>query len=75
MGKIEIKITRDESEIHLGERYEDTITGFAGIAVSRHEYLYGCTRVTLQKLHDGSVRSETFDAPALKGAGAQTRDG
>jgi len=66
VAEVEITLTRDEATIQLGESYKDAISGFAGVAMSRHEYLYGCTRITLQTLSDaGSVLSETFDAPAL----------
>ena len=34
--------------VELGKRYSDSITGFAGVAVSRTEYLYGCVRVGLE---------------------------
>lgn len=58
----------DESTIALGDEYRDTITGFVGVATSRHEYIHGCTRVTLTAPgKDGAVPvSDTFDAPALE---------
>ena len=31
--------------IHLGNTVRDVITGFAGIAMSRIEYLTGCTQI------------------------------
>lgn len=58
----------DESEITLGDRYRDTITEFEGVATSRHEYLHGCTRVTLSAAgKDGAAPiHESFDAPQLE---------
>lgn len=34
--------------INLGDEVQDTVTGFQGIAVSRHVYLQGCDRITIQ---------------------------
>lgn len=56
---------KDEAEIKLGEKYRDGTTGFEGTAVGRHEYLHGCTRITLQALKDGDIKEFSFDAPAL----------
>jgi hypothetical protein len=55
--------------IKFGSIVKDPITGFQGIAVSRHEYLTGCTRIGVQsqKLHDGKpINPETFDEPQLQ---------
>lgn len=57
---------KDEVEIELGEKYRDTTSGFVGTAIGRHEYLYGCTRITLQALKDGDIKEFVFDAPALE---------
>ena len=35
--------------IQLGARVKDTITGYAGIAVARSEWLTGCVRVGVDK--------------------------
>lgn len=56
---------KDESQIKLGEKYRDTTTGFEGVAIGKHEYLHGCTRVTLQALSGGDIKEFSFDAPAL----------
>lgn len=56
---------RDEADIKLGEKYRDQTTGFEGVAVGRHEYLHGCTRITLQALQAGEIKEFSFDAPAL----------
>jgi len=34
--------------IKLGNRVRDSLTGFEGIAVSRHQYQYGCTRIGVE---------------------------
>jgi len=55
--------------INLGDEAKDTVSGFAGIAVSRTEYLNGCTRVCLQPPigKDGKLPGyEAFDEPQLK---------
>ena len=36
-------------EIPLGARVKDTITGYAGIAVARSEWLTGCVRIGVDK--------------------------
>lgn len=54
--------------INLGDKVKDKVTGFAGIAIARTEWLNGCIRVTVQpdKLTDGKVAaSETIDEPQL----------
>jgi hypothetical protein len=56
---------KDESQIVLGERYRDSITGFTGVAVARHEYIHGCTRVSLHAMEGGDIKEFSFDAPAL----------
>jgi hypothetical protein len=40
--------------VRLGDRVEDMVTGFSGIAVAKSEYLNGCVRYGVQgPLHDG----------------------
>jgi hypothetical protein len=34
--------------VKLGTRVTDSITGFAGIATCRTEYLYGCVRIGVE---------------------------
>lgn len=36
------------SSIRLGNKIRDTVTGFEGIAISRIEYLNGCTQFCVQ---------------------------
>ena len=37
----------DNNDLKLGYRVRDIVTGFTGIATSRHEYLNGCLRVSV----------------------------
>lgn len=48
--------------VKLGDRVKDSITGFAGIAIARCEYLNGCVRVSIQpvKLKDGKPIDELW---------------
>ncbi len=41
--------------IQLGSKVRDIYTGFEGIAIARSDWLYGCSRVSIQpiKLKDG----------------------
>ena len=34
--------------IKLGSKVRDTLTGYAGVAVARTEYQYGCARVAIE---------------------------
>lgn len=58
-------------KVKLGRRYRDRVTGFEGVAVSLHEYIQGCRRITLEKLSaDGDkLLSLTFDEPNLEQVG------
>lgn len=50
--------------IKLGSKVKDNITGFAGIATSRTEYLHGCVHVgiTPTELKDGKpIDPQWFD--------------
>ena len=57
--------------IRLGDRVKDTVTGFKGIATSRHEYLNGCVRwgVTEERIDKGKDDTKviTFDQLQLEG--------
>lgn len=51
-------------KIKLGMLIRDRVSGFKGIAVSRHYYLAGCTRITIQPKIDKEGKLppvETFD--------------
>lgn len=53
----------------LGDKVKDKVSGFTGIVTAQHNYLEGCTRLTVQpKINkDGTLpASETFDEPTLK---------
>jgi len=53
----------------LGSKYRDKITGFTGVCTSRHEYLNGCVRLSLQceEMRDGRpIGPETFDVEQLE---------
>ena len=56
-------------KVKLGDEVKDKISGFTGVIVSRHEYLNGCARMTLQPKidKDGKLpETETFDEPQLE---------
>jgi hypothetical protein len=55
-------------DVELGHKYRDLISGFEGIAVSRHVYLNGCIRVTLGGgvLESGKVEDQSFDVQQLQ---------
>lgn len=58
--------------VKLGEKVKDTVSGFTGIAVVKHEYLHGCFRFTIQPGIDKEGKhpdSCTFDEPQLVKAG------
>ena len=55
--------------IKLGSKVKDTVSGFTGVAVSSHEYLNGCRRVTIQPPvdKDGKLPEvQSFDEPQLQ---------
>lgn len=60
----------NNSEIELGSKVRDPITGFTGIAVARVRYLAGCARVAIQpEWKKGEQRTpdmEYFDEPLLE---------
>lgn len=61
--------------MELGSIVKDKITGFKGIAVAKHLYLFGCERITVQPTVDADgklILSETFDAPSLEVVGEST---
>lgn len=57
--------------IELGSKVQCLVTGFTGVAIGRHEYLYGCTRYSVlpktKKEAKGTLEPERyFDEPQLK---------
>lgn len=58
---------KHHTDIRLGDRYRDTISGFEGAAASVHFYPHGVERVTLKTLNtQGALVESTFDAPDLR---------
>ena len=54
--------------IKLGDKVKDNVSGFKGIAISKHTYLQGCTRISIQPQidQDGKLPViESFDEPQL----------
>lgn len=59
----------NKSKVKLGDKCKDKVSGFEGVAISEHNYLNGCRRVTLQPPvdKDGKLPGvETFDDPQLE---------
>jgi len=55
--------------VTLGDKVQDTISGFKGIAVAKHIYQQGCHRITVQPSVDKTGKlpeSVTFDEPQLE---------
>lgn len=57
--------TKLKSDVTLGDRYRDPLTGFEGAATSVTFYLHACERVSLEFVKDGEIKYESFDAPRL----------
>ena len=56
----------NESQIKLGTRYEDSISGHKGTAIGIAEYLNGTTSVQVEGIdHNGSRRTDWIDAVRL----------
>jgi len=54
--------------VNLGDKVEDKITGFKGVAIARVQYLNGCISVQVKPaiLKDGStLEAEWFDEQQL----------
>ena len=56
-----------ESQVILGEKYRDTVSGYEGIATAACFFLHGCERVTLEQWIErtSEMRELTFDSPRL----------
>jgi hypothetical protein len=55
--------------INLGDEVIDTVSGFKGIAISKHLYLQGCARISVQPPidKDGKLpETASFDETQLK---------
>lgn len=57
--------TKLKTDVRLGDRYRDPLTGFEGVATAVTFYLHACERVSLEYVKDGKVGYESFDAPRL----------
>lgn len=53
------------TDVRLGDRYRDPLTGFEGVATAVTFYLHACERVTLEYVKDGEIKFESFDSPRL----------
>ena len=53
------------SDIRLGEKYRDKMTGVVGTATSLHFFQNACERVVLTYLNKGLVENANFDAVDL----------
>jgi hypothetical protein len=64
-----------ESDIQLGERYRDDLTGFEGTATACYFFLHGCERVLLENFNveKGEIREQTFDSPRLTHVESETK--
>ena len=54
--------------IDLGSEVCDSVSGFKGIATAKHQYINGCTRITVQPKVDKDGKlpdAQTFDEPQL----------
>lgn len=58
--------TKFKSDIKMGERYRDPLTGFEGVATGVTFYLHACERVTLEYVKDGEIKYESFDSPRVE---------
>lgn len=56
---------KHKTDVTLGDRYRDPLTGIEGTATSVTFWLHGCERVALEFSHEGQIKSEAFDAPRL----------
>jgi hypothetical protein len=79
-GGIAVDFIVSGGTISLGKCYRDAISGFEGIAASRHEYLNGSVTIGLvsKKLADAKPVVESFDIGQLKlvdeGVAVKSRD-
>lgn len=55
-------------KITLGDEVKDRVSGFQGIAVAKHTYIAGCTRISIQPPFKKGVLpdTQTFDEPLLQ---------
>jgi len=56
-------------KINLGDEVIDIVSGLKGIAISKHSYLYGCSRISIQPPIDENGKPQeivSFDEPQLR---------
>lgn len=66
--KVIYSVKKEIETIKLGDKVKDSASGLEGIAITRHTYLNGCDRITIQpKVTDPSmyINSQTFDESQL----------
>lgn len=71
-----IPYNEPEDIAELGRTYQDNITEFEGVAISRTKFLFSQERVGLQptKLHEGKpIEAQYFDAGQLKVTRAKSK--
>lgn len=54
--------------VGLGDKVKDSVSGFTGIAISKHIYLQGCDRVSIQPPIDKEGKLpeiQSFDEPQV----------
>lgn len=53
--------------IEFGDEVKDKITGFKGVVVAIHTFMYGCTRISIQPpMQKGKLEdAKSFDEPQL----------
>ena len=59
----------DSKKVRMGDMVKDKVSGFSGVIVSEHNFLNGCTRMTVQPLIDKDGKlpdTHTFDEPQLE---------
>lgn len=56
-----------KTDIVLGEKYRDTVSGFEGTATACYFFLHGCERVLLEQYDkaNAEMKELSFDAPRL----------
>lgn len=59
------QVDEGSSHVTLGKTYREEIHGIEGVAVSKHIYITGCDRVTIEWLVGGDIKSASFDATQL----------
>lgn len=57
----------EAESVILGHKYRDTVSGWTGVATSRHEYMNGCIRITIEGADkDGKPEGYIFDVQQIE---------